>query len=1360
MARAAVASVAASAVEPDEAAGPPAVAQMRADVSPEWSWVSSAARIPQIWNLTVDAPALIENARISVTVHDADVLFGSCVALEGRLEAGATKIESAHVPLSASVMAGVDERRGAQCLIELTEAVSGKVIARIDRAVDVQPRDLWLWSGVPRVAGEQLEGRSTALSNALLASFVRPNHPEIAVLAREAADALGRATGDPAFCAYQLEDDADVAEKVEATVTAIYDTLRARRIAYSEPPPGWDYTKEGQRIRDHGDVARGGLGTCMDTTVLMAAVIEHVGLCPVLIFLPGHIFISYWRQDPRKRPDWPPGSPVVGVFVDSGKIIGDLDRVTALVDGRKLGVIETTALTIDSNKSAFQAREEARFERLAAVVQAVEQREDTAFIFLIDVAAARQEGVSPLPAVNARPDGVIEVHEYRPEGAAAVTEVKAEAADAASRRRQADTHPARYRTWKASLFSLDATNDLLNLPRNASVQPLVLPREGLGLLEDMLNRDVPINLYSGDDLPALWRARGNFQSAREMVEGGDRELRGEFMGQLNDRRVYVQRTARSGGQLTDVSGTFVKEMRSLARAAKTARDERGMNPLYLCLGLLRWPHKPGVFVDAPLILVPVNLSVARGGQEFSLALDSSGHTTPNAALIELLRREHDLIIPGLAEPLEDRAGIDVDGVLTEVRRAVTQSGLNLDVAAEARLALLDLSAFRMWQDLTANAERFLARPLIRHLVDTPTQTFVDPAAGDGHEASGDELEELETPMPADSTQKRAVLWARQGRTFVLQGPPGTGKSQTITNMVADCVMAGQRVLFVAEKGTALAVVERRLDAVGLGPFTLNLHHEGSNSTEVRAQLKSALTAVVIPDPVGMESARRRLRNARFELGQYPQQLHTRNAAGLSAYAAHDELLVLHDGPALPVTEAMVAHEADQLAALKDLFRDLQPWTSAAGVRQGHPWRLAGPGSGDPFDVDAVSAAVRAILAGLAWASTISGPLRDALDEITHPAQVDALAAAANPALPAGGGLVEVMDTVWPTRAPETVEGCERVVAGWRPRLQGFAPEVLGLDLRGVAAQLEAANESGFLGRRNRQNAAIAPLAAAAPSGVELTRDTAGQVLADLIAVQDAAAQVSASLLSVPGLDGTSPANPFAAGAFAPVWARLNQLAAATAGLRDGSEWTNHALALARNGHLTGQLDALTAYGTAWRHLWGQLVVQEDDFQAWRQGETLSATTKHSEAAWRRDVDFERLMSLQRWCALVRKLDPLRAAGLDQTRSGLLEGVLAASCAEDALARGIARASLSERISATGLDRFDAVAQDQRVTTYAQAQSEVRSQWVTDSPAQILARRGDAGTVWRPGRLGRRDRHASRSHARSWSLPNVHRQTRT
>ncbi|QCW51034.1 hypothetical protein FE634_12595 [Nocardioides dongxiaopingii] len=80
------------------------------------------------------------------------------------------------------------------------------------------------------------------------------------------------------------------------------------------------------------------------------------------------------------------------------------------------------------------------------------------------------------------------------------------------------------------------------------------------------------------------------------------------------------------------------------------------------------------------------------------------------------------------------------------------------------------------------------------------------------------------------------MWAREGRTIVLQGPPGTGKSQMITSMVAECLLGGMRVLFVAEKGTVLSVVQRRLDAIGLAPFTLNLHHEG------RAPLRCALSS--------------------------------------------------------------------------------------------------------------------------------------------------------------------------------------------------------------------------------------------------------------------------------------------------------------------------------------------------------------------------------------------------------------------------------------------------------------------------------------------------------------------------------------
>jgi KaiC/GvpD/RAD55 family RecA-like ATPase len=56
----------------------------------------------------------------------------------------------------------------------------------------------------------------------------------------------------------------------------------------------------------------------------------------------------------------------------------------------------------------------------------------------------------------------------------------------------------------------------------------------------------------------------------------------------------------------------------------------------------------------------------------------------------------------------------------------------------------------------------------------------------------------------------AVADAVAGETFVLEGPPGTGKSQTITNMLSQAMLYGQRVLFVAEKRQLLDVVRRRL----------------------------------------------------------------------------------------------------------------------------------------------------------------------------------------------------------------------------------------------------------------------------------------------------------------------------------------------------------------------------------------------------------------------------------------------------------------------------------------------------------------------------------------------------------------------
>lgn len=93
-------------------------------------------------------------------------------------------------------------------------------------------------------------------------------------------------------------------------------------------------------------------------------------------------------------------------------------------------------------------------------------------------------------------------------------------------------------------------------------------------------------------------------------------------------------------------------------------------------------------------------------------------------------------------------------------------------------------------------------------------------------------------VPCDPTQAQAISEAREGRNYIIQGPPGTGKSQTITNLIADYVARGQRVLFVCEKRAAIDVVFARLKAIGLGPLCCLIHDAQADKKDFVHDLKA------------------------------------------------------------------------------------------------------------------------------------------------------------------------------------------------------------------------------------------------------------------------------------------------------------------------------------------------------------------------------------------------------------------------------------------------------------------------------------------------------------------------------------------
>ena len=137
----------------------------------------------------------------------------------------------------------------------------------------------------------------------------------------------------------------------------------------------------------------------------------------------------------------------------------------------------------------------------------------------------------------------------------------------------------------------------------------------------------------------------------------------------------------------------------------------------------------------------------------------------------------------------------------------------------------------------------------------------------------------------ESSQLAAVVAAQRGKDFVLFGPPGAGKSQTIVNMISNCLAHGKSVLFVSQKTAALEVVRRRLNDIGLGGYCLEVHSTKAQKSSVIEQLAAAWRERGGADEESWTAANAELKAKRDELNRLVSALHRRRANGMSAFEA-------------------------------------------------------------------------------------------------------------------------------------------------------------------------------------------------------------------------------------------------------------------------------------------------------------------------------------------------------------------------------------------------------------------------------------------------------------------------------------------
>ena len=262
----------------------------------------------------------------------------------------------------------------------------------------------------------------------------------------------------------------------------------------------------------------------------------------------------------------------------------------------------------------------------------------------------------------------------------------------------------------------------------------------------------------------------------------------------------------------------------------------------------------------------------------------------------------------------DDSGIDVNQVLHIVRKAIVNIP-GWEVKAEAAIGQFSFSKYLMWLDLSTRMDQLKNQSVVNHLIESPREPFIkqddfpQPAQLDQRY----QPQQLFTPLSSDSSQLAAVMSAALGRTFVLSGPPGTGKSQTITNMISQCLADGKSVLFVSEKMAALEVVYRRLTQIGLSELCLQLHSSKAQKMQVLDQLRER--AQKNNDPYFLSAQLKttewqklsdKLIQSRDELNQHVNNLHTVHAIGWSLYAAMSDELCYRDTPHLRFPEIEIS----------------------------------------------------------------------------------------------------------------------------------------------------------------------------------------------------------------------------------------------------------------------------------------------------------------------------------------------------------------------------------------------------------------------------------------------------------------------
>ncbi len=335
------------------------------------------------------------------------------------------------------------------------------------------------------------------------------------------------------------------------------------------------------------------------------------------------------------------------------------------------------------------------------------------------------------------------------------------------------------------------------------------------------------------------------------------------------------------------SNQLSKQIKKLHRTEKFLFEEQGSKDLYIGWPFVRGKFMDGTLVRCPLLFFPVALELTQtkaGASQWTITLRDEVNLTFNKSFLlgysyynqisidnDFLERSFDDFEPDSRifrtslYKLFKESSIEINfnqdnfvDKLTpfkEFNKAElekTEKKGELKLYPEAVLGIFPQSGSYIVPDYLTLIKNNFAQDIEGFFNSKARAGESDHGeASDNHAIYRSNLdfrnrvkeEQIYAPYQLDAYQENALKAIKKGNSMVVQGPPGTGKSQLITNLIADFIGRGKRVLLVSQKKAALDVVYKRLQQKHIDPFVALVHDFRNDRKRIYHQIKHQIEAI-------------------------------------------------------------------------------------------------------------------------------------------------------------------------------------------------------------------------------------------------------------------------------------------------------------------------------------------------------------------------------------------------------------------------------------------------------------------------------------------------------------------------------------